>query len=80
VDLDKLSKLLLEHETLEREEFEALLAGASEQDVFGAPEPEQQPPAPPIEAERRPVPETRPRPQPRPGLAAEMRHEPPAKQ
>jgi cell division protease FtsH len=79
VDLDKLSKLLLEHETLEREEFEALLAGASEDDVFGTPEPEQQPPAPPIEAERRPVPETRPRPQPRPGLAAEMRHEPPAK-
>jgi len=73
VDLDKLSKLLLEHETLEREQFEALLAGASEEDVFGAPEPSGQPPAPPVEPERRPVPEARPRPQPRPGLAAEMR-------
>src|SRR5256714_5389637 len=46
VNLDKLSKLLLEHETLEREQFEALLAGASEEDVFGAPEPSGQPPAP----------------------------------
>jgi cell division protease FtsH len=73
VDLDKLSKLLLEHETLEREQFEALLSGASEEDVFGAPEPSGQPPAPPVEPERRPVPEARPRPQPRPGLAAEMR-------
>jgi len=72
-NLDRLSRLLLEHETIEREEFEALLAGASEDDVFGAPEPSGQPPAPPVEPERRPVPEARPRPQPRPGLAAEMR-------
>jgi cell division protease FtsH len=72
--LDKLSKLLLEHETIEREQFEALLAGKSEEDVFGAPEPQQQPPAPPVEPERRrPVSEPRPIPQPRPGLAAEMR-------
>jgi cell division protease FtsH len=72
--LDKLSKLLLEHETIEREEFEALLAGKSEEEVFGAPEPEQEPPAPPVEAEpRRPVSEPRPIPHPRPGLAAEMR-------
>ncbi len=73
--LDRLSRLLLEHETLEREQFEALLAGASQEDVFGAPEPEGQPPAPPVEPERRPVTEPRPRPQPRPGLAAEMRGE-----
>src|SRR5262249_17649438 len=46
--LDKLSHLLLEHETIEREQFEALLAGAAEDDVFGAPEAEQQPPAPPV--------------------------------
>src|SRR5204863_6177061 len=37
--LDRLSRLLLEHETIERDEFEALLAGASEEDVFGTPEP-----------------------------------------
>src|SRR5437867_7975636 len=38
--LDKLAHLLLEHETIEREQFEALLAGAAKEDVFGAPEPE----------------------------------------
>jgi cell division protease FtsH len=75
-NLDRLSRLLLEHETIEREEFEALLSGASKEDVFGPPEPEEPPPAPPIEAERRQVPETRPRPHPRPGLAAEMRGSP----
>ena len=77
-DLDRLSRLLLEHETIEREEFEALLAGKSEVEVFGAPEPESEPPAaPPVEPERRrPVAEPRPLPHPRPGLAggtAEMR-------
>src|SRR5207244_6659134 len=50
--LDRLSELLLEHETIEREEFEALLAGASEEDAFGTPEPQGQPPAPPVEPER----------------------------
>jgi cell division protease FtsH len=80
-DLDRLSKLLLQHETIEREEFEALLAGKSEEEVFGAPEPEHEPPAaPPAEAERRrPVAEPRPLPHPRPGLAggtAEMRRDP----
>jgi len=75
--LDRLSKLLLEHETIEREEFEALLAGKAADEVFGAPEAEQEPPPPPAEAERsRPVAQPRPLPHPRPGLAggtAEMR-------
>jgi cell division protease FtsH len=75
--LDRLARLLLEHETIEREEFEALLAGKSEEEVFGAPEPQEEPPPPPAEAERRrPVAQPRPLPQPRPGLAggtAEMR-------
>jgi cell division protease FtsH len=75
--LDRLSRLLLEHETLEREQFEALLAGKSAEEVFGVPEPEQEPPTPPAEPERsRPVTEPRPLPHPRPGLAggtAEMR-------
>jgi cell division protease FtsH len=78
-DLDRLSRLLLEHETIEREEFEALLAGKSEHEVFGAPEPQEEPPPPPAEAERRrPVAQPRPLPQPRPGLAggtAEMRRD-----
>jgi cell division protease FtsH len=75
-NLDRLSRLLLEHETIERDEFEALLAGASEEDVFGAPEPEGEPPVPPVEREhRRPVSEPRPMPHPRPGLAHESRGE-----
>jgi len=77
--LDRLSKLLLEHETIERDEFEALLAGKSAEEVFGAREPEREPPAaPPVEPARRPVAEPRPLPH-RPGLAggtAEMRKDP----
>jgi len=77
--LDRLSKLLLEHETIEREQFEALLAGKAADEVFGTPEPEQEPPPPPAEAERaRPVAQPRPLPHPRPGLAggtAEMRRD-----
>jgi cell division protease FtsH len=78
--LDRLSKILLARETIEREEFEQLLAGKSEEEVFGppsAPEPE---PTPPVERERKPVAEPRPIPQPRPGLAggtAEMHGQPP---
>jgi cell division protease FtsH len=68
-DLDRLSKILLKQETIEREQFEALLAGASEEDVFGPPEQEVEPPPPPPEPERRPVGEHRPIPRPRPGLA-----------
>jgi cell division protease FtsH len=74
--LDQLSKILLERETIEREEFEQLLAGKPEQEVFGAPESSEpeQPPAP--APERKPLGEPRPVPHPRPGLAggtAEMR-------
>jgi cell division protease FtsH len=76
-DLDRLSHLLLEHETIERDQFEALLAGKSTEEVFGPPEAQQEPPPPPAEAERRrPVAQPRPLPHPRPGLAggtAEMR-------
>jgi cell division protease FtsH len=67
--LTKISEVLLKRETIEKEEFEALLAGKSEEDVFG---PEEEPPAPEL-----PVPPTpadragreSPRPLPRPGLA-----------
>jgi cell division protease FtsH len=72
--LDRLSKLLLEHETIERDEFEALLAGKSTEEVFGPPEPESAPPATPVEEpSRQRAPESRPMPQPRPGYAAETR-------
>jgi cell division protease FtsH len=79
-DLEKISDILVKRETIEKEEFLALLDGKSEQDVFPD-EPEVKPelPAPPAPADR---PEREaPRPFPRPGLAggaAEMRaHEPP---
>ena len=66
-DLEKLSEILVKRETIEREQFEALLDGQTEEDVFGAeapPPPEV--PIPPAPAER---PRTGPRPLPRPGLA-----------
>jgi cell division protease FtsH len=78
-DLEKISEILVKRETIEKEEFLALLDGKSEEEVFPD-EPEVKPePVPPAPADR---PEREaPRPFPRPGLAggtAEMRgHEPP---
>jgi cell division protease FtsH len=63
--LATISEILIKRETIEREQFEALLEGQTEEDVFGAeapPPPEV--PLPPGEKERR-----EPRPLPRPGLA-----------
>ena len=34
--LEKLSEILVKRETIEREQFEALLDGQTEEDVFGA--------------------------------------------
>ena len=70
--------LLLKRETIEKDEFVALLAGRSEEDVFGP----EEPPAP-LEAPQPSRPERvggseAPRPLPRPGLAgAEARALPP---
>jgi cell division protease FtsH len=65
--LEKLSEILIKRETIEKEQFEALLDGRTEEDVFGAeapPPPEV--PIPPTTAER-PGREG-PRPLPRPGF------------
>jgi cell division protease FtsH len=67
-DLSNISEILVKRETIEKEEFAALLAGKSEEEVFGIEEdttPEL--PAPPAadRAEREPAPRT----VPRPGLA-----------
>ncbi|HEX8123018.1 MAG TPA: ATP-dependent zinc metalloprotease FtsH [Solirubrobacteraceae bacterium] len=75
-DLSTISEILVKRETIEKAEFEALLAGKSEEDVFG---PEEEPPASapelPAGAER----SGGPRPLPRPGLAgAESRAVDPA--
>jgi cell division protease FtsH len=74
--LDKTSEILLRRETIDREQFLALLDGKGEEEVFGADEPvrPQIPPPPPQPAPERP--ERAPRPLPRPGFAggtADMR-------
>ncbi|HKG37801.1 MAG TPA: ATP-dependent zinc metalloprotease FtsH [Conexibacter sp.] len=66
--LATISEILIKRETIEREQFEALLEGQSEEDVFGAeasPPPEV--PLPPGTPER--AGRDAPRPLPRPGLA-----------
>ncbi len=65
--LGKLSEILIKRETIEKAEFEALLDGRSEEDVFGAeaPAPPEIPQVAGSAAERRDA----PRPLPRPGLA-----------
>ncbi len=67
-DLEKISEILVKRETIEKEEFRALLDGKSEQEVFGEEESDRSElPAPPAPADR-PERET-PRAIPRPGLA-----------
>jgi cell division protease FtsH len=78
--LDLTSEILLRRETIEREQFIELLAGKTEDEVFGAEEPALPVPPPPTpEApERKPVPAPSPK-LPRPGLAggtADMRADP----
>jgi len=76
-ELDHTSEVLLRRETIEREQFIALLDGQAEEEVFGPDEPVVPQPALP-EAAEAPVakPERSRRPLPRPGLAggaAEMK-------
>ncbi|MGO9487971.1 MAG: cell division protein FtsH, partial [Solirubrobacteraceae bacterium] len=75
-DLTKISEILVRRETIEKEEFLALLDGKSEQEVFGIEdEPKPELPAPPPVAPERSEREV-PRTIPRPGLAggtAELR-------
>jgi cell division protease FtsH len=75
--LDTISQILLERETIEAEEFIALLEGKPEEEVFADEEEEAKPPeAPPVEEKSTAREGPRPRPRPRPGLAggsAEMR-------
>jgi cell division protease FtsH len=66
--LTTISELLLKRETIEREEFEALLEGKTEEEVFGseAPPAPGTPERPELPGAATPAP---PRPLPRPGLA-----------
>jgi cell division protease FtsH len=74
-DLEKISEILVKRETIEKEEFLALLDGKSEEEVFGVEEAKPELPAPPPAPSARPEREA-PRVTPRPGLAggtAELR-------
>ncbi len=74
-DLHRISQILIERETIDREQFERLLAGESEDAVF-PPEPTEPPTAPATEPQRRP--QVKPRPFPLPGGAAMQPPEPEA--
>ncbi len=68
-DLDRISKLLLERETIDADQFVALLEGKSPDEVFADDE-EPAPPAEPAAEPERPQREgARPNPRPRPGFA-----------
>jgi cell division protease FtsH len=68
-DLEKVSKLLLERETIDAKQFVALLDGKAPEEVF-ADEEEPSQPAPPAPTAERPQREgARPQPRPRPGFA-----------
>jgi cell division protease FtsH len=75
--LDRISKILLERETIDAKQFEKLLEGAKAEEVFPADEEEAETPEPEPEAEKGTGREgPRPVPHPRPGFAggsAEMR-------
>jgi cell division protease FtsH len=75
--LDTISKILLERETIEAEEFVALLEGKPEDEVFSEEEEEEKPEAPADTEKGTSREGARPRVQPKPGLAgggaAEMR-------
>jgi cell division protease FtsH len=73
-DLHRISNILIEHETIDSDQFKRLLAGESEDAVF-PPEPVE--PEPAKEPERRPAP-AKPRPFPLPGGAAMQPPEPEA--
>jgi cell division protease FtsH len=68
-ELDRISKLLLERETIDAGEFAALLEGKPADEVFA----DDEEPAPPVdpepEPERAPREGARPNPRPRPGFA-----------
>jgi cell division protease FtsH len=68
-DLERVSKLLLERETIDAKQFVALLDGKAPEEVF-ADEEEPSQPAPPAPTAERPQREgARPQPRPRPGFA-----------
>jgi cell division protease FtsH len=72
-DLHKISGILIERETIDKDQFERLLAGAEEDEVFA--EEEQPQPEAPADEERKRLQKPKPRPFPLPG--ATMQPPPP---
>jgi cell division protease FtsH len=66
-ELHKISQILIERETIDRDQFERLLAGEDEGTVFPEPEPEPETPPAPAEEPKRERQPGRPRPFPLPG-------------
>jgi cell division protease FtsH len=66
-DLHRMSAILIERETIDKDQFERLAAGEAEESVF--PEEAQPPPEPTPEDERKRLPQPKPRPFPAPGRA-----------
>jgi cell division protease FtsH len=73
-ELHKISQILIERETIDKDQFERLLAGANEEDVFPPEAPEAEP-TPDTGDERSRQPQPKPRPFPLPG--ATMQPPPP---
>jgi cell division protease FtsH len=71
-ELHKLSELLIERETIDKDQFERLLAGESPESVF----PEEQEPVAEDEVEKKPRAEPKPRPFPLPGATMQPPPEP----
>jgi cell division protease FtsH len=69
-ELHNLSAILIERETIDKDQFERLLTGEPEDDVFAEPQPEEPPPAP-SEEERKRIPKPSPRPFPVPGALSQ---------
>ena len=76
-ELNTISMILIERETIDRDQFERLVSGEAEDSVFPAAPPESTEDAKPA-ADRKPQPQTRPRPFPLPGGAAMQPPEPEA--
>jgi cell division protease FtsH len=71
-DLHRLSAILIERETIDKEQFERLLAGEAEESIFA-----DELPPPPVEPEPEPKPKLKPQPQPRPVPGLSMQPPPP---
>jgi cell division protease FtsH len=72
-DLHRISQVLMERETIDKDQFERLLAGESEESVF----PEEEPAAAPPVGKPSPEPKRAPRPRPFPIPGATMQPPPP---